>query len=66
MVNTLLSTSTDFNRSTQQTWPNFRTEFPKVQQGKIFISLYKYIPKTLAFRSTAQQSVDLSALHFYL
>ena len=58
IVNNVLSTSTDFERSPQKAWPNFRTAFSISQQGKTFI------PKTLAFRSRVQQSVDLTAFAF--
>jgi len=56
--------SRDFKGSTRNSWPNFRNEFPKSQQEKTFVKIY--IPETLAFRSTAQQSVELGALRFYL
>jgi hypothetical protein len=64
MVNAVLSTSIDFKRSPEKAWPNLRPDVPISQQGKTFIPIYT--PKTLAFRSTAQQNFDLNASHFYL
>ena len=37
---------------------------PNRNKKKTFVKIY--IPETLAFRSTAQQSVELGALRFYL